>query len=38
MLFDKNPMKMIAERTEKFEKNFVMILEEIYPKMSVQAK
>ena len=38
MLFDKNPLKMIAERTEKFEKNFVMILEEIYQNESVQAK
>jgi hypothetical protein len=30
MLFDKNPLKLIAERTEKFEKNYVMILDEIY--------
>jgi hypothetical protein len=31
-IFEKNPLKLIAERSEKFERNYLMILEEIYPK------
>ena len=30
--FEKNPLEIIAKRTKKFETNFNMILEEIYPK------
>ena len=38
MLFDKNPLKIIAERSEKFERNFCMILDEIYQNESVLAE